>query len=216
MSDRYQPSAEFTGADVCCLISKGRLLMTPSCLWRCKCQELLHFPPSHPSSAPLLTLHLLYTQFPSSSPTFPFPGANPTASKESMIIVPFDGSPGGSWTGRRVSEQGAMVMLGITPNPKALVGKFQTCVAILIPSGIIRTKRDPSTDLYVLFNAWCPGQYIWSCGGGSRSGYPQWCSLVRVVSMMFLHCSSYSGPKYKSRRVNHSEYSHSKCFEMTL
>ncbi|XP_062335533.1 coagulation factor XIII A chain-like isoform X2 [Osmerus eperlanus] len=98
-------------------------------------------------------------------------GANPTVSKESMIVVPFYGSPGGSWTGRRVNKQGAMVTLGITPNPKALVGKFQSCVAILIPSGIIRTKRDPSTDLYLLFNAWCPDDEVFLNNDTDRNEY---------------------------------------------
>ncbi|XP_062335534.1 coagulation factor XIII A chain-like isoform X3 [Osmerus eperlanus] len=97
--------------------------------------------------------------------------ANPTVSKESMIVVPFYGSPGGSWTGRRVNKQGAMVTLGITPNPKALVGKFQSCVAILIPSGIIRTKRDPSTDLYLLFNAWCPDDEVFLNNDTDRNEY---------------------------------------------
>lgn len=48
-------------------------------------------------------------------------------------------------------------MLGITPTPSAIVGKYRTYVAIEVGGNMQRTSRDTSTDLYVLFNAWCPG-----------------------------------------------------------
>ena len=71
-------------------------------------------------------------------------------------MVTFNSRHGSSWIGQILEMQGQSVTLGITPTPDAIVGKFRTYVAIAAGSGMQRTKRDTSTDLYLLFNAWCP------------------------------------------------------------
>ncbi|XP_078147647.1 coagulation factor XIII A chain-like [Centroberyx gerrardi] len=83
-------------------------------------------------------------------------GANPSASKGSMVVVTFGSRQGGAWAGRVVENEGASVLVGVTPTPDAIVGKFRTYVAVVAARGMQRTRRDQSTDVYVLFNAWCP------------------------------------------------------------
>lgn len=73
------------------------------------------------------------------------------------MVVTFGARRGGPWSGRIMENQGQTLVLGVTPTPDAIVGKFRTYVAIVAGSGLQRTKRDPQTDLYVLYNAWCPG-----------------------------------------------------------
>lgn len=48
-------------------------------------------------------------------------------------------------------------MVGITPTANAIVGKFRTYVAVVTGNGMQRTRRDARTDMYLLYNAWCPG-----------------------------------------------------------
>ncbi|KAM9337122.1 coagulation factor XIII A chain-like [Symphorus nematophorus] len=82
-------------------------------------------------------------------------GANPSVTKGTLVVVTFGARHGGPWSGRILETQGASVMLGVTPTANAIVGKFRTYVAIVTATGLQRTKRDATTDLYLLFNAWC-------------------------------------------------------------
>lgn len=75
-------------------------------------------------------------------------------------MVTFNSRKGSAWMGRVVKSEDESVLLGITPTAEAIVGKFRTYVAVVATGGMQRTKRNPGTDLYVLFNAWCPGQPI--------------------------------------------------------
>ncbi|KAF1371944.1 hypothetical protein PFLUV_G00276310 [Perca fluviatilis] len=86
-------------------------------------------------------------------------GENPSGSRSSLVVVTFNSRLGGPWSGRIVESQGVTVTLGITPTPDAIVGKFRTYVAIVAGTGMQRTGRDAATDLYVLFNAWCKGDF---------------------------------------------------------
>lgn len=73
-----------------------------------------------------------------------------------MVVVTFGSRPG-SWAGRILDQQGPSVVLGVTATASAIVGKFRTYVAVVVGGGMKRTKRNPETDMYLLFNAWCPG-----------------------------------------------------------
>lgn len=73
------------------------------------------------------------------------------------MVVTFGGRRGGPWSGQILERQGVTVTLGITPTANAIVGKFRTYVAIVSNSGMQRTGRDATTDLYLLVNAWSPG-----------------------------------------------------------
>lgn len=85
------------------------------------------------------------------------PGSDPSATSDTLVAVTFGSRPGGPWSGRIVETQGQTLTLGITPTANAIVGKFRTYVAIVLPSGIQRSQRDATTDLYLLFNAWNKG-----------------------------------------------------------
>lgn len=63
----------------------------------------------------------------------------------------------GRWPGRIVESQGSWLLLGITPQADTIVGKFRLYVTIVTTRGLQRTKRDPDTDCYILFNCWSSG-----------------------------------------------------------
>ncbi|XP_034720739.1 coagulation factor XIII A chain-like [Etheostoma cragini] len=98
-------------------------------------------------------------------------GENPTPSRDSLVAVTFNSRNGGSWTGRIVESQDVTVTLGITPTPDAIVGRFQTYVAIMMGTGKQRTKRDATTDLYMLFNAWCKDDAVFLPNDAERNEY---------------------------------------------
>lgn len=99
------------------------------------------------SSPPLL--------FITNPPLLPPPGSNPSVEKGSLVVVTFGGRVGGPWSGQILDRQELSLLLGITATSDAIVGKFRTYVAIVTASGMQRTDRDTTTDLYLLFNAWC-------------------------------------------------------------
>ncbi|XP_040921592.1 coagulation factor XIII A chain-like [Toxotes jaculatrix] len=98
-------------------------------------------------------------------------GANPSPSKGSLVVVTFGSRGGGSWSGQILETQGESLVLGITPTADAIVGKFRTYVAIVTDSGLQRTKRDASTDMYLLFNAWCPEDAVFLPNDAERREY---------------------------------------------
>ncbi|GAA6231224.1 coagulation factor XIII A chain [Lates japonicus] len=98
-------------------------------------------------------------------------GSNPSANKGSLVVVTFGARHGGPWSGRIVENQGQTLVLGVTPTADAIVGKFRTYVAIVAGSGLQRTKRDPQTDLYVLYNAWCPEDAVFLPDEAERREY---------------------------------------------
>lgn len=75
------------------------------------------------------------------------------------IIIAFDGSQTGNWTGRMIQEQGDECVVGITPSADAIIGKYYTNVAVIGYNGISRTQKDSGTDFYLLFNAWASSEW---------------------------------------------------------
>ncbi|KAK9527400.1 hypothetical protein VZT92_013967 [Zoarces viviparus] len=98
-------------------------------------------------------------------------GSNPTASKGSLVAVTFGHRRGGSWSGQILERRGTSVRLGITPTATAIVGRFRTYVAIVAGGGMQRTRRNPDTDLYLLFNAWCPQDTVYLGNEAERREY---------------------------------------------
>ncbi|XP_068616197.1 coagulation factor XIII A chain-like [Brachionichthys hirsutus] len=82
-------------------------------------------------------------------------GARPSASKRTLEVVTFGSRRGGSWSGKILETRGQTLMLEVKTLPDAVVGKLHTYVSIVMPNGMQRTKRNPASDLYLLFNAWC-------------------------------------------------------------
>ncbi|KAL6097467.1 f13a1 [Pungitius sinensis] len=97
-------------------------------------------------------------------------GAEPTVNKGSMAVVTFGSRPG-SWSGQILDKQGPSVVLGITATATAIVGKYRTYVAVVAGGGMKRTKRNPDTDMYLLFNAWCPEDPVYLSNTSERDEY---------------------------------------------
>uniref|UniRef100_A0A3Q3KLY2 protein-glutamine gamma-glutamyltransferase n=1 Tax=Monopterus albus TaxID=43700 RepID=A0A3Q3KLY2_MONAL len=98
-------------------------------------------------------------------------GSDPSPTTDTLVVVTFNSRTGGPWSGRILQTQGQMLVLGITPTANAIVGKFRIYVAILSGTGMQRTKRDPTTDLYLLFNAWCPEDAVFLPDEDQRREY---------------------------------------------
>lgn len=69
----------------------------------------------------------------------------------------FEGHTADKWLGEILEVRDTMVTVGITPSADAIVGKYRTYVKVVTGHSMIRSEKNPSTDLYLLFNAWCPG-----------------------------------------------------------
>ncbi|XP_016886908.1 coagulation factor XIII A chain [Cynoglossus semilaevis] len=102
-------------------------------------------------------------------------GSDPAAHKCSRVSVEFGPnahqSTANCWLGNIIESQGNSVTLGITPTPTAIVGKFRTYVAIRDQNGWQITKRNSSTDLYLLFNPWSPEDSVFLNNDSARFEY---------------------------------------------
>ncbi|XP_033989112.1 LOW QUALITY PROTEIN: coagulation factor XIII A chain-like [Trematomus bernacchii] len=101
-------------------------------------------------------------------------GANPTLIKGSLVKVVFGprAGGGGRWQGQVLEAQGGgALMIGITPAADAIVGKYRMYVAVSHGWGMQRTRRDATTDLYMLFNAWCTEDAVFLSNEAERQEY---------------------------------------------
>nr|XP_021333236.1 coagulation factor XIII A chain isoform X1 [Danio rerio] len=64
------------------------------------------------------------------------------------------------WSGRVIESSENVVTMGITPSAECIVGKYMTYIGVETPYGIRRTRRDPNTDIYILFNPWSPADPV--------------------------------------------------------
>ncbi|KAM6953865.1 coagulation factor XIII A chain-like [Aplochiton taeniatus] len=97
-------------------------------------------------------------------------GSSPSPTDGSLNTAAF-GRQGGNWAGRVVSQSGSSAMLGITSTPGTVVGRFQMFVAVSVNGGLQRSKRDSSTDVYILFNAWVPDDTAYYPKDSDRNEY---------------------------------------------
>lgn len=81
-------------------------------------------------------------------------GSSPQYSKGTYIPVFPTTERQSTWEGRITNTSGNVVTMAITPSASCIVGKYYMYVAVVTPYGIRRTRRDPSRDLYILFNPW--------------------------------------------------------------
>nr|XP_019566418.1 PREDICTED: coagulation factor XIII A chain [Rhinolophus sinicus] len=61
----------------------------------------------------------------------------------------------GKWGAKIIMRGDRFVRLSVQSSPECIVGKFRMYVAVWTPYGILRTRRNPETDTYILFNPWC-------------------------------------------------------------
>uniref|UniRef100_H3CJT8 protein-glutamine gamma-glutamyltransferase n=1 Tax=Tetraodon nigroviridis TaxID=99883 RepID=H3CJT8_TETNG len=97
-------------------------------------------------------------------------GKSPSSTKGSMVTVAFN-SQSGVWPGQIVEMQGSVVTVSVTPATDAIVGRYRVYVNILTASGVIRSPKNSNTDLYLLFNAWCPDDVVFMANGSERNEY---------------------------------------------
>ncbi|EMP31661.1 Coagulation factor XIII A chain [Chelonia mydas] len=85
-------------------------------------------------------------------------GRYPQQNKGTYIPIPVvEELQSGTWGAKITWKEDSSIRLSIMSAPTCIVGKFRLYVAVLTPYGILRTKRNPETDTYILFNPWCPG-----------------------------------------------------------
>ena len=88
---------------------------------------------------------------------YPSTGDNFLSDKETYISLNLGDSTGNKWETRNTVD-GNTVTVDIKPLADCIVGMYCFNVIVVTPLGKFRTKRDPNTDFYILFNAWCPGK----------------------------------------------------------
>uniref|UniRef100_A0A673LJD6 protein-glutamine gamma-glutamyltransferase n=1 Tax=Sinocyclocheilus rhinocerous TaxID=307959 RepID=A0A673LJD6_9TELE len=87
-------------------------------------------------------------------------GPSPQYSKGTYIPVFPNEERQSVWRGRIVETSDNVVTMGITTSPECIVGKYMIYIGVVTPYGIRRTRRDPSTDIYILFNPWSPADPV--------------------------------------------------------
>ncbi|KAA0722821.1 Coagulation factor XIII A chain [Triplophysa tibetana] len=81
-------------------------------------------------------------------------GSSPQYSKATYIPVFPNEERKSVWRGRIIETNDNVVTMGIIPSPECIVGKYMIYIGVVTPYGIRRTRRDPSKDVYILFNPW--------------------------------------------------------------
>ncbi|XP_044310646.1 coagulation factor XIII A chain isoform X2 [Varanus komodoensis] len=83
-------------------------------------------------------------------------GRYPQQNKGTYIRVPLvEELESRKWGAKITHRDSREVTLRIMPAADCIVGKFRMYVAVLTKIGILRTRRNPDTDTYILFNPWC-------------------------------------------------------------
>eukprot|EP00066_Takifugu_rubripes_P028254 XP_011617520.1 PREDICTED: coagulation factor XIII A chain [Takifugu rubripes] len=96
-------------------------------------------------------------------------GRDPSSSKGSMVTVTFSNYD--KWFGEILEQHDTVVTVGITPSADAIVGKYRTYVKVVTGHSTVRSEKNPSTDLYLLFNAWCPDDVVFLPNDAERGEY---------------------------------------------
>ncbi|XP_067303182.1 coagulation factor XIII A chain [Pseudorasbora parva] len=81
-------------------------------------------------------------------------GPSPQYSKGTYIPVFPTAERQSIWRGRVIETSEKVVTMGITASPECIVGKYMMYIGVVTPYGIRRTTRDPSREVYILFNPW--------------------------------------------------------------
>lgn len=56
-----------------------------------------------------------------------------------------------------MEQYGSVLELVVHPSPRAIVGKYRCYVVVNGHEQLVRSRRNEKTDVYMLFNPWCPG-----------------------------------------------------------
>ncbi|KAG9333010.1 hypothetical protein JZ751_013886 [Albula glossodonta] len=70
-----------------------------------------------------------------------------------------------------VQQEGNRVKLSVNSPPTALIGRYELTVATHSPKGEETSTRDPSNDIYMLFNPWCEDDTVYLDDEEEREEY---------------------------------------------
>ncbi|XP_066539419.1 coagulation factor XIII, A1 polypeptide a, tandem duplicate 1 [Hoplias malabaricus] len=99
-------------------------------------------------------------------------GNNPNKTQGTMNVVTLGGdNETDSWAGQILETRGTETRVGITPPSDSIIGLFNTYVTVITSSRKIRTKRNPKTDFYVLYNPWAPSDPVYVDSDSERAEY---------------------------------------------
>ncbi|KAM5299174.1 coagulation factor XIII A chain [Ctenodactylus gundi] len=99
-------------------------------------------------------------------------GPYPQENKGTYIPVPIVSElQSGKWGAKVIMNEDRSVRLSIQSSPECIVGKFRMYVAVWTPYGILRTRRNPETDTYILFNPWCEEDAVYLENEREREEY---------------------------------------------
>ncbi|KAM9100150.1 coagulation factor XIII A chain [Sarcophilus harrisii] len=99
-------------------------------------------------------------------------GRYPQETKGTFIPVPIVSEfQSGKWGAKIILKENRSVRLSVQSSPECIVGKFRMYIAVWTPYGIFRTKRNPETDTYILFNPWCEEDAVYLDNEKEREEY---------------------------------------------
>ncbi|XP_051826693.1 coagulation factor XIII A chain [Antechinus flavipes] len=99
-------------------------------------------------------------------------GRYPQETKGTFIPVPIVSEfQSGKWGAKIIMKENRSLRLSVQSSPECIVGKFRMYIAVWTPYGIIRTKRNPETDTYILFNPWCEEDAVYLDNEKEREEY---------------------------------------------
>ncbi|XP_036433992.1 coagulation factor XIII, A1 polypeptide a, tandem duplicate 1 [Colossoma macropomum] len=99
-------------------------------------------------------------------------GSNPNSLQGTLITVSLGGdSQMFNWKGRVVDTNWTETIVGITPSSDCIIGLFSTFITVITPTMKQRTKRNPKTDFYILFNPWAPSDQVYMANENERAEY---------------------------------------------
>ncbi|XP_034284988.1 coagulation factor XIII A chain [Pantherophis guttatus] len=125
-------------------------------------------------------------------------GRYPQQNKGTYIRVPLvQELESGKWGAKITHRANTSVALNIMPAANCIVGKFRMYVAVLTPMGILRTRRNPDTDTYILFNPWCKEDAVFMDEEEERKEY-----VLNDLGVIF-----YGAPEnIRSRSWNYGQF----------
>uniref|UniRef100_UPI00358FA8DA protein-glutamine gamma-glutamyltransferase K-like n=1 Tax=Myxine glutinosa TaxID=7769 RepID=UPI00358FA8DA len=100
-------------------------------------------------------------------------GFSPKVNKGTLVSLPVTLERQQDYRGAWLRQgQGSCVLdIEVTLSPECLVGRFELYLVLMGADGKQRSKRVPETDIYVLFNPWCPDDSVYMESDLERTEY---------------------------------------------
>ncbi|XP_037392813.1 coagulation factor XIII A chain [Pygocentrus nattereri] len=99
-------------------------------------------------------------------------GSNPSSVQGTLITVSLNGdSKMSNWKSRVLDSSWTETTVAITPASDCIIGLFSTFVTVVTPTMKQRTKRNPKTDFYILFNPWASSDEVYMDNENERAEY---------------------------------------------